>query len=98
MADFTDLQLMVLEKERIECRDVMVLLGDYCDNELPHSLHARLEEHIGDCDYCREVTEGYLLTIALAKQLNDAPIPDGVQNRLRASLNKKLGLNLGMVE
>ena len=97
MADFTDLQLMVLEKEHIECRDVMVLLGDYCDNELPPSLKGRLDAHISGCDYCQELKQGYKLTIDLAKELRDQPIPVEVQNRLRRSLNQRLGLNLSPV-
>ena len=97
MADFTDLQLMVLEKEHVECRDVMVLLGDYADGELSATLTGRLEEHIAECDYCQEVTAGYQLTIDLARELRDKPIPADVQNRLRHNLNKRLGLNLAMV-
>lgn len=98
MVDFTDLQLMVLEKEHIECRDVRMLLGDYCDGDLPPTLKGRLEGHIAECGCCREMTGEYQLTIRLAKELRDQPVPADVQRRLRRNLNQRLGLNLPVGE
>jgi len=92
----TDFQLMVLEKNEIDCLDVVELLGDLADGDLPPTLRARVEDHIAGCDFCADMRAGYDLTIELARELKDEdqPLPTGVQNRLRSALNAKLGLNL----
>ncbi len=97
MTELNDIQLFVLEKEQVTCSDVTELLGDYTDGELSPSVHARLESHIEGCEYCQEMARTYALTIELAADLRETPIPFGVQNRLRKALNKKLGLSLPLV-
>lgn len=94
-----DFQLMVLEKHTIDCVDVVELLGDLVEGDLTPTLAARLETHIEDCNYCGEIKRGYEMTIELARELksDEKPVPTAVQNRLRAALNEKLGINLGMV-
>ena len=94
----TDFQLMVLEKNEIDCLDVVELLGDLVDGDLPPTLEARLEGHISGCAYCEEMKASYELTIELARELknDEKPIPTAVQNRLRSALNEKLGLNLAL--
>lgn len=90
-----DYQIRVLEKEKITCKDVRGLLDDYVDDQLTESLKLRIDEHVCSCKYCQDLKDGYLLTIKLAKKLRDAPKPPkGVQSRLRAALNERLGLNL----
>ncbi len=98
MAEFTDFQLMVFEKETIECHDVVALLGDYYDGELPAALAGRIEEHIAGCAYCQDLEYGYRKTIELARELRERPVPVDVKNRLRQNLNRRLGLNLAMTE
>jgi anti-sigma factor RsiW len=90
---------MVLEKHTLDCVDVVELLGDLVEGDLSPTLAARLESHIEDCNYCGEIKRGYEMTIELAHELNseEKPVPAAVQNRLRAALNEKLGLRLGMV-
>ena len=98
MANFSDYQLRVLEKEHIDCIDVVELLGDYHDGELPESLRGRLHAHIEACPHCQALRDGYDLTIKLAKQLKEERMPSGVQNRLREALNRRLGINLALSE
>ena len=93
----TDLHIRILEKGQISCEDVTELLGDYADNELIPSLVRRLDDHIDTCTYCTEVKAGYMKTIELAKELRNKPAPRDVQNRLRAALNQRLGLNLSQI-
>ena len=94
-----DFQLMVLEKHTLDCVDVVELLGDLVEGDLSPTLAARLGSHIEDCNYCGEIKRGYEMTIELAHELKseERPVPAAVQNRLRAALNEKLGLRLGMV-
>ena len=96
----SEFQLMVLEKEKITCDDVAELMGDYADGELIPTLEGRLNEHIAECFDCQDLREQYLLTIELAREIGrrPPPVPTGVQNRLRAALNARLGLNLGSAD
>ena len=96
MSSFTDYQLRIFEKPELECADVTGLLCDYQDSDLPQALQERVEFHIDECGYCQEVAEGYRLTIELASELEDVPVPTDVSRRLRQSLNEKLGLSLSL--
>ncbi|NLF24947.1 MAG: hypothetical protein GX589_04725 [Deltaproteobacteria bacterium] len=94
MSKFTDYQLMIFEKEKIECDDVLELLGDYQDQELPLSLRARVASHLAQCPHCFEVERGYRMVVDLARELKEPPMPEGVRRRLREALNRRLGLRL----
>ena len=98
MNRFTEEQLRIFEKSEIECRDVVKLLGDYEDQELPEALKLRVEEHLENCPACAEFEHTYRLTIDLAKELKNPPMPAGVKMRLRQALNKRLGLQLSIEE
>jgi anti-sigma factor RsiW len=99
MVKFTEKQLLVLEKSEIACEDVEMLFGDYVDNELPQSLRDRLDAHIAECEECQQFEEDYRLVLELAKEIGEEqePAPPAVHNRLRESLNARLGLSLGAV-
>ena len=94
MGKFTDYQLMVFEKEQIDCGDVTALLGDYQDRELPPSLRARIASHISRCPQCFEAERSYRMVVELARELKEPPMPEGVKGRLRQALNRRLGLHL----
>ena len=94
MNRFTEEQLRIFEKSEIECRDVVSLLGDYEDGELPEALQTRVEDHLEACPACAEFEHTYSLTIALAKELKTPPLPNGVKKRLHEALNRRLGLHL----
>jgi len=97
MKKYTDTQLRILEKLQIGCRDVVRLMGDYQDQELSTTLKARIDSHIRSCDCCQEFKNSYEATVELAATLGEHEVPNDVQNRLRKSLNQKLGLNLPLV-
>lgn len=94
----SELEIRILEKERIECDDVVVLLGDYTDQELSCTLKARLDSHISSCPFCKHMRDSYQWTVNLAHELKDDPVPREVQNRLRNALNERLGLSLPLVK
>jgi hypothetical protein len=94
----TDFQLRILEKDTLACEDVVALLGDYTDEDLSCSLRGRLDAHMRECAHCREFSDSYKFTVQLASELEDKPIPTDVQNRLRQALNKRLGIDLPLVD
>jgi hypothetical protein len=94
MKNFTEYQLQVLEQGEVDCIDVVKLMGDYHDEELPESLRGRLHAHIKKCSICSEMYSGYSFVVELAKELQDEPMPRSAKSRLRESLNERLGLEL----
>ena len=94
MENFTEYQMQVLEKGEVDCIDVVKLMGDYHDNELPETLRGRLHAHIKNCSICSDMYSGYSFVCELAKELKDEPMPVSAKSRLRASLNERLGLDL----
>lgn len=92
---YKERHLRVFEKGEICCKDIRRHYGELLEKDLPLSLEGRLNDHIKDCQECKEFTQTYLMTIDLAKELGKVSMPDGVQERLMKNLNKKLGLQLG---
>ncbi|MCO6429848.1 MAG: hypothetical protein J5J00_03225 [Deltaproteobacteria bacterium] len=97
MSVIPDRHLRVLEKANIECCDTKALMGDLVDNDILPSLKARIESHLECCEQCQKFRIEYLATIELARSLKPKTMPLEAQNRLRAALNKRLGLSLQMV-
>ncbi|MCB0355232.1 MAG: zf-HC2 domain-containing protein [Bdellovibrionales bacterium] len=96
MANFTDLELLILEKESVTCADVDALTYEYVEGELSESIRGRLDTHICSCEYCQENLWAYRETISLARELRDElqPVPTRVKQNLRKALNERLGLSL----
>lgn len=94
MATLSEIQLLILEKETVSCDDVLTVMGEYADNELSATVRARVDAHLRQCRGCRELRDSYLLTIDLASELREAPLPEGVSERLRTGLSQKLGIAL----
>ena len=72
----------------INCRQLVELLIDYVSGELPPEHHALVQKHLDKCPPCVTYVHTYQLTIRLTRQLPPAPMPDGLCQRLRASLEE----------
>ncbi|MCB9030309.1 MAG: hypothetical protein H6619_04595 [Deltaproteobacteria bacterium] len=94
MKNAIDYQIEILEKQELNCEDVDQALCDYADDELIPSLKLRIDDHITECEFCKDEVSDYMRVVELARQITEAPMPEGVSARLRDSLNEKLGLNL----
>lgn len=91
---YDDAQMRILEKTAIECEDVVAHLDDYVEGDLGSTLKGRFDGHLFTCQNCDEVHRTYTLTVELATELRERPIPTDVQRRLREALNRRLGINL----
>ena len=94
MTQFTDFQLMVLEKQEVHCEDAVELMSDLYDEVLPHTLQGRVRAHLSDCKDCGEFYREYVRGMEFVANDDDMEMPAGVQNRLRQVLNQRLGLSL----
>lgn len=98
MSQYSEHELYLLEKAQVNCADFSEILGEYVEDEVGPTLMKRLESHTRKCLYCRELKEDYLLTIELAGELRERPVPKDVRVRLREGLNARLGLNINLPE
>jgi anti-sigma factor RsiW len=53
----------------LTCREVVELLSDYLDGELPEPERVRVEEHLAGCDGCTMVLDELRETIRLTGML-----------------------------
>jgi anti-sigma factor RsiW len=53
----------------LTCREVVELLSDYLDGELPEAERVRVDEHLAGCDGCTMVLDELRETLRLAGML-----------------------------
>jgi anti-sigma factor RsiW len=73
------------------CRDLVELLIDYLDGDLPEERRRRIELHLQMCPPCLVYLETYQATIRLTKRLPCAPPPPQLLERLKAALCTETG-------
>ena len=85
--------------DMLDCKDVIARLGDYTDNELPAPERAVMDDHFDECPECAAFLASYTHVVISAAELREPeqPISVDVQNRLRAALNKRLGIDLPLI-
>lgn len=87
-----------IENLNVNCKEIKQSLRAYVDRELPVSDQLTFEAHLRSCEQCRHEVAGYKLVVETAKELDPVPVPIDVQNRLRAELNRRLGISLPFIE
>jgi anti-sigma factor RsiW len=70
------------------CRQLVEQLLDFVSEDISPELRACICEHLCSCPPCEVLVETYKITIRLSRQLPRAPLPAGLQERLRAALRE----------
>ena len=86
-------QASLLEQETLCCSDIEELLDFYLDGELLPQLEEKFQTHLLECELCEELAHDCRHLVTLARSLNDAPMPEEVQSRLREALKREVGFN-----
>jgi len=68
------------------CRDVLALLSEYVDFELPPAACNEVEKHLGDCPACLAFLESLCNTIALCRTYSPDPLPAPLSDRAHREL------------
>ena len=69
--------------EDLACKELVELVTDYLEGELPEHDRVRLEDHLAKCDGCRSYLEQMRATIELTGMLTEDQIPaEGKQELL----------------
>ncbi len=67
------------------CRELVELLCEFIDGELPEEKRCLVEQHLGACPPCVVYLETYQLTIRISRKLPSQPPPPQLLERLRAA-------------
>jgi mycothiol system anti-sigma-R factor len=73
----------------ITCREIVELLIDYLDGELPEDRRQHLEQHLDLCPPCLTYLETYKVTIRLTRRLPCEPPPPELLERLKKVLREE---------
>jgi anti-sigma factor RsiW len=80
------------------CDEIIALLSDYLDRDLPPDTCAVVESHLGSCPTCGEEADGLRRTLALCRQYRSedrpGPLPADKHRELAAAFQKVLALRL----
>lgn len=68
------------------CRDVLAMLSDYVDFELPPEACGEVESHLAGCPECLEFVESLRKVIALCHVYAPSPLPASLSDRARNEL------------
>jgi anti-sigma factor RsiW len=69
-------------REEIACRQVVELISDYIEGELPRSQRLRLEAHFAGCEHCTE----YLAQMRATIRLTGTLVVEDLTPRMREDL------------
>lgn len=73
------------------CSQVVSLLLDYLEGQLPGDTHAELDRHLARCPACVAQVESYKSTLSLLHSLGDRDLPEELRLTLRAFLDAQPG-------
>ena len=74
----------------IKCKEVIRELSEYLEGELDPTLAEALMRHLEDCEDCGIVVDTTRRTIEMYCNMEPAPLPAEVKQRLQRALEQKL--------
>lgn len=75
-----------MEQQSESCKEVLALLSDYLDFELPPEACDQIEHHLAECSPCEEFAESLRKTVALCKTFEPRTMPRPLTLEARAEL------------
>lgn len=74
----------------LTCKDFLTELNDYLDNSVDKEVRQQLEKHVNECPNCWVVVDTTQKTLQVFKNTEPQEVPQEVQNRLMAALEKRM--------
>ena len=71
-----------------KCTDLVGLLADYCEHQLPSEVHDELEKHLARCPRCVAQLKTYESTLSLLRSIRDEDLPTELRCTLKAFVEK----------
>ena len=69
-----------------DCRQVLELLSDYLDLELPPDACQQIEQHLSGCQPCEEFADSLRKTVDLCRGYQASEMPQTISETARAEL------------
>ena len=72
-----------------QCADLVSLLADYVEHQLPAEIHQELERHLAECPRCVAQLKTYESTLSLLRSIRDEDLPKELRCKLKAFIDKR---------
>ncbi len=70
------------------CTNLVGLLADYVERQLPPEVHADLEKHLAACPRCLTQLKTYESTVSLLRTIKEEDLPSELRWTLRAFVDR----------
>lgn len=70
------------------CNELVGLLADFVEHQLPAEVHGRLEAHLAACPRCVAQLKTYSSTMSLLRSIRDEDLPAELRCTLKAFLGR----------
>ena len=70
----------------MNCRELLELLSEYIEGELPPELRGEIECHVEECPQCKLVIDTLKLTIKLYNCLEPCTLPEKIKEEVLGKL------------
>jgi len=71
-----------------KCQDLVGLLADYVEQQLPPAVHDSLERHLSACPRCVAQVKSYQSTVTLLRTIKDDELPPELRCTLKSFLDR----------
>jgi anti-sigma factor RsiW len=70
------------------CTDIVNLLVEYVERQLPPDVHAELEQHLSRCPQCVAQLKTYQSTVSLLRTIREEDLPSELRWTLKAFVDR----------
>ncbi len=88
---FTSAFIIQKSTLRKHCKDLVGLLADFVENQLPPAVHEDLQKHLARCPQCVAQLKTYESTLTLLRSIRDEDLPRELRCTLKAFFEKNCG-------
>ena len=74
----------------LTCKDFLHELSEYLDESTDREARTKLEQHVSECPNCWVIADTTKKTVQIYKGMEPYPVPEDVQARLMAALERKM--------
>ena len=71
------------------CHNLVSLLADYVERQLPQEVHAEHEAHLARCPRCVAQLKTYESTVSLLRTITEEDLPSELRWTLRAFVDRR---------
>jgi len=73
------------------CTDLVGLLADYVEHQLPAEVQEDLQHHLAECPRCVAQLKTYESTLSLLRSIRDEDLPRELRCKLKTFVDKHCG-------